>query len=95
MRHMAAAFLPIHPQNPEPRKIAQVAELLQKGGVIIYPTDTIYGIGCDLTNRKSIERLCKIMNVKPHKLDLSFICHDLSHISEYVKRIDTPVFKIL
>ncbi|HNP06998.1 MAG TPA: L-threonylcarbamoyladenylate synthase [Cyclobacteriaceae bacterium] len=92
---MAAAFLPIHPQNPEPRKIAQVAELLQKGGVIIYPTDTIYGIGCDLTNRKSIERLCKIMNVKPHKLDLSFICHDLSHISEYVKRIDTPVFKIL
>lgn len=95
MPHMAAAFLPIHPQNPEPRKIAQVAELLQKGGVIIYPTDTIYGIGCDLTNRKSIERLCKIMNVKPHKLDLSFICHDLSHISEYVKRIDTPVFKIL
>ncbi|GAB1445930.1 MAG: threonylcarbamoyl-AMP synthase [Cyclobacteriaceae bacterium] len=92
---MAAVFLSIHPQNPEQRKIAQVTELLRKGGIIIYPTDTIYGIGCDLTNRKSIERLCKIMNVKPHKLDLSFICNDLSHISEYVKRIDTPVFKIL
>ncbi|MFZ1807299.1 MAG: L-threonylcarbamoyladenylate synthase [Cyclobacteriaceae bacterium] len=92
---MAATFLPIHPQNPEPRKIDQVTKVLLSGGIIVYPTDTIYGIGCDLTNRKSVERLCKIMNVKPHKLDLSFICNDLSHISEYVKRIDTPVFKIL
>ncbi|HCM76170.1 MAG TPA: threonylcarbamoyl-AMP synthase [Cytophagales bacterium] len=92
---MAAIFLPIHPKNPEPRKISQVIEILHQGGIIIYPTDTIYGIGCDLTNRKSIERLCKIMGVKPQKLDLSFICNDLSHISEYVKRIDTPVFKIL
>jgi len=92
---MAAVFLPIHPKNPEPRKILQVVEVLRKGGIIIYPTDTIYGIGCDLMNRKSIERLCKITNVKPQKLDLSFICNDLSHISEFVKRIDTPVFKIL
>lgn len=92
---MPAVFLPIHPQNPEPRKISQVISVLQEGGIIIYPTDTIYGIGCDLTNRKSVERLCKIMGVKPHKLDLSFICNDLSHIAEFVKRIDTPVFKIL
>lgn len=92
---MAAVLLPIHPDNPETRKIAQVVKLLQNGGIIIYPTDTIYGIGCDLMNRKSIERLCRIMGVKPQKLDLSFICNDLSHISEFVKRIDTPVFKVL
>ncbi len=92
---MAAIFLPIHPKNPEPRKIDQVVSVLREGGIIIYPTDTIYGIGCDLMNRKSVERVCKIMGVKPQKLDLSFICNDLSHISEFVKRIDTPVFKIL
>lgn len=92
---MAAELLVIHPQNPELRKINRVVELLQKGGIIIYPTDTIYGIGCDLMNRRSVERLCQIMDVKPQKLNLSFICLDMSHVSEYVKRIDTPVFKIL
>jgi tRNA threonylcarbamoyl adenosine modification protein (Sua5/YciO/YrdC/YwlC family) len=92
---MAAELLKIHPLNPEGRKINHVVEVLRNGGIVIYPTDTIYGIGCDLMNRKSIERLCQIMNIKPQKLDLSFICNDLSHISEYVKRVDTPVFKIL
>lgn len=90
-----AELLPIHPVNPEPRKINRVVEVLKAGGIVIYPTDTIYGIGCDLMNRKAIERLCQIMDIKPHKLDLSFICNDLSHISDYVKRIDTPVFKLL
>ena len=92
---MTAELLKIHPLNPEGRKIQRTIEILKRGGIIIYPTDTIYGIGCDLMNRKAIERLCRVMNIKPHKLDLSFICNDLSHISEYVKRIDTPVFKIL
>ena len=92
---MPAEFLYIHPQNPEKRKINYVVDALRNGGIIIYPTDTIYGIGCDLMNRKSVERLCKIMDIKPNKLDLSFICNDLSHISEFVKRIDTPVFKVL
>jgi tRNA threonylcarbamoyl adenosine modification protein (Sua5/YciO/YrdC/YwlC family) len=92
---MAAEFIKIHPENPEARKISKVVEILQKGGIVIYPTDTIYGIGCDLMNRKSIERLCQIMDIKPHKLDLSFICQDLSQISTFVKRMDTPVFKIL
>ncbi len=92
---MAAELLKIHPQNPEGRKINHVVETLKRGGIIICPTDTIYGIGCDLMNRKSIERLCQIMDIKPQKLDLSFICNDLSHISEYVRKIDTPVFKIL
>ncbi len=92
---MPAELLSIHPQNPEPRKINHAVELLQKGGIIVYPTDTIYGIGCDLMNRRAVERLCQIMDIKPLKLNLSFICSDLSHISEFVKRIDTPVFKIL
>lgn len=92
---MAAEFIKIHPQNPEIRKIIRVVEVLRKGGIIVYPTDTIYGIGCDLMNRKSIERLCHIMDIKPHKLDLSFICHDLSQIATFVRRIDTPVFKLL
>ena len=92
---MAAELLSIHPVNPEPRKIEHVTGVLQKGGIIVYPTDTIYGIGCDLMNRRAVERLCQIMAIKPHKLNLSFICSDLSHISEYVKRIDTPAFKFL
>jgi len=92
---MAAEFMKVHPDNPESRKIIHVVEILKQGGVIVYPTDTIYGVGCDLMNRKAVERLCRILDIKPQKLDLSFICNDLSHISEYARRIDTPVFKIL
>lgn len=92
---MPAELLSIHPVNPEPRKITRVVELLQRGGIIVYPTDTIYGIGCDLMNQRSVERLCHITGVKPQKLNLSFICNDLSHISHYVKRLDTSEFKIL
>jgi tRNA threonylcarbamoyl adenosine modification protein (Sua5/YciO/YrdC/YwlC family) len=95
LQNMSAEFLSIHPQNPEPRKINRAVEILQKNGIIIYPTDTIYGIGCDLMSKRAVERLCQIMEIKPLKLNLSFICSDLSHISRYVKRIDTPVFKIL
>lgn len=92
---MPAEFLKIHPQNPEMRKINRVTEVLRNGGIIIYPTDTVYGIGCDLMSKKAIAQLCRILDIKPNKLDLSFICHDVSQISEYVKRIDTPVFKVL
>lgn len=92
---MSAELLKIHPQNPETRKISRVVEVLKTGGTIIYPTDTIYGIGCDLLNKRAIEKVCHITGIQARKLDLSFICHDLSHISQYVKRIDTPVFKVL
>lgn len=92
---MTAELLSIHPINPEPRKINRAVEILQKGGVIVYPTDTIYGIGCDLMNKRAVERLCQIEDIKPQKMNLSFICNDLSHISEYVKRLDTPAFKVL
>ncbi len=92
---MIAELLYIHPINPEPRKINRAVEVLRKGGVIVYPTDTIYGIGCDLMNKRAVERLCQIEDIKPQKMNLSFICNDLSHISEYVKRLDTPAFKVL
>ena len=92
---MSAEFIKIHPENPEPRKIKRVVEVLQKGGIIVFPTDTVYGIGCDLFSRKAIERLCMIQNIRPTKLNLSFICYDLSHVSGFVRRMETPEFKIL
>lgn len=92
---MTAALLSIHPVNPEQRKIHHVVDVLEKGGIVVYPTDTIYGIGCNLMNRKAIERLCRILDIKPQKLNLSFICSDLSDISAWARRIDTPVFKVL
>ena len=92
---MPAELLKIHPVNPEQRKVRHVTEILLKGGLIVYPTDTIYGIGCNLMNKKAVENLCYVLDIKPQKLDLSFICRDLSQISEYARRIDTPVFKVL
>lgn len=92
---MAAELLKIHPLNPEMRKIDRAVSVFKEGGIVIYPTDTIYGIGCDLMNRKAIERLCRILDIKPQKLNLSFICRDISQISEYVRKIETPQFKVL
>ena len=88
-------LLRIHPQNPQPRLLSQVADCLKSGGIIIYPTDTIYGLGCDIYHPKAIERICKIKNTDPHKAQLSFICRDLSHLSDYTKSIDTPLYRVL
>ena len=85
----------IHPENPQPRLIKQLAECLKDGGIIIYPTDTIYGFGCDILKQKAIERICKIKNIDPKKAQLSFICRDLSHLSDYTKSIDTPLYRVL
>lgn len=85
----------IHPENPQPRLIKQVVECLKDGGVIVYPTDTIYGLGCDIGKPKAIERICKIKNIDPQKAQLSFICNDLSHLSDYTKSIDTPLYRML
>lgn len=85
----------IHPENPQPRLVKQVVECLKDGGVVIYPTDTIYGIGCDIFQHKAIERICKIKNVDPQKAQLSFICKDLSNMSDYTKSIDTPLYRML
>ena len=88
-------LIQVHPDNPQPRLIKQVAECLKGGGVIIYPTDTIYGLGCDINHPKAVERICKIKNVDPQKAQLSFICRDLSHLSDYTKTIDTPLYRML
>ena len=88
-------LLEIHPENPQPRLIKQVIECLQDGGVIIYPTDTIYGLGCDIMQHKAIEKICQIKNIDPQKAQLSFICSDLSHLSDYTKSIDTPLYRML
>lgn len=92
---MAAELLKIHPINPEQRKILRVVEALRNGALIVYPTDTIYGLGCSLFNKKAIERLCQLKQIKPQKLNLSFICHDVSEVANYVRRIETPVYKVL
>ena len=88
-------LLPIHPKNPQHRNVALAADTIRRGGVIIYPTDTIYGLGCDIFNAKAIENICRIKGIDPRKAKLSFICADLSNLSEYAKSISTPVFRIL
>lgn len=87
--------LHIHPQNPQPRQIKTAVECLEKGGVIIYPTDTIYGIGCDIFQHKAIERICHIKQVDPARAQLSFICSDLSDLSKYARQISTPTYRLL
>ncbi|HRO69261.1 MAG TPA: L-threonylcarbamoyladenylate synthase [Chitinophagaceae bacterium] len=88
-------LLRIHPENPQQRHIRTVVDTLEKGGVIIYPTDTIYGLGCDILQQKAVERICRIKNVDPRKAQLSFICSDLSHLSEYSKQVSTSTFRLL
>jgi len=88
-------FIHIHPDNPQPRLVKQVVECLLDGGVIAYPTDTIYGLGCDIFQPKAVEKICRIKGVDPAKAQLSFICRDLSHLSDYTKSIDTPLYRVL
>lgn len=88
-------LIQIHPKNPDERKINMVVESLKKGGVIIYPTDTVYGIGCSIEHPEAIERICAIKQINPQKAQLSFLCNDLSHLSEYTKAISTPLYRFL
>ena len=90
-----AQFIKIYPENPNENAIAKVVKVLQAGGLVIYPTDTVYGLGCDITNTKALEKVAKIKGIKLEKANFSFICHDLSNLSDYVKQIDTSTFKIL
>ena len=90
-----AELLKIYPENPNPKAIQNVVDVLKKGGVIIYPTDTVYGLGCDITNVKALDRIAKIKGVKLERSNFSFICHDLSNLSDYVTQIETPIFKLL
>lgn len=95
MKVILMMLIQVHPLDPQPRLISQVADALRSGGIIIYPTDTIYGIGCDISQPKAIEKICRIKQVDPQKAQLSFICRDLSHLSDFVKNIDTPRYRLL
>lgn len=92
---MKAQYIKTHPANPEQRKIDNVVQVLKNGGIIIYPTDTIYGIGCDLFNKKALSRLVQILGIKSKHLNLSFICSDISQVSEYAKQLPNEVFKMM
>lgn len=90
-----AQFIKIYPQNPNEKEIAKVVNILRDGGIIIYPTDTVYGLGCDITKSRALERIAQLKGVKLEKANFSFVCSDLSNLSDYVKQIDTSTFKIL
>lgn len=90
-----AFFVKVYDENPNTSVINKVVEVLKKGGIIIYPTDTVYGMGCDITNAKAVEKIARIKGIKVDKSNFSFICNDLSHLSDYVKQIDTPTYKLL
>ncbi len=90
-----AFFVKVYDENPNTSVINKVVEVLKKGGIIIYPTDTVYGLGCDITNAKAVEKIARIKGIKVDKSNFSFICNDLSHLSDYVKQIDTPTYKLL
>lgn len=90
-----AQFIKIYPDNPNEAAIQKVVKVLKEGGLVIYPTDTVYGLGCDITNTKALERIAKIKGIKLEKANFSFICNDLSNLSDYIKQIDTATFKIL
>jgi tRNA threonylcarbamoyl adenosine modification protein (Sua5/YciO/YrdC/YwlC family) len=91
---MAAELIRLYPDNPEEKKIRQIAQCLRGGGLVIYPTDTIYGLGCDIHNAKAVEKVARIKGIKPEKNDFSFICYDLSHIADYA-RVSNAAFKLM
>jgi tRNA threonylcarbamoyl adenosine modification protein (Sua5/YciO/YrdC/YwlC family) len=88
-------IIEVHPDNPNPRQIQQVVRLLREGGIIIYPTDTVYGLGCDITKPKAVEQIARIKDVKIEKANFSFICHNLSHVSGYTRPIENSIFKLM
>ena len=90
-----AQLVKLYNENPSEKQLDKIVDVLKKGGLIIYPTDTVYGIGCDITNTKAMEKVAKIKGVKLAKAKFSFICYDLSNLSDYVRQIDTATYKIL
>ena len=94
-KYKSNMIIKIYPENPNPKQIETVVNVLQDGGVIIYPTDTVYGIGCDIHNHRAVERIARIKGIKPEIANFSFICRDLSHLSEYAKQVPTPIFKLM
>ncbi|MEY3920779.1 MAG: hypothetical protein RL634_540 [Bacteroidota bacterium] len=85
----------VHPENPQERIVKKIADCLKDGGVIIYPTDTVYGLGCDIFQPKAVERICRIKGIDPEKANLSFVCSDLSDLSKYARSITTPQYRFI
>ncbi|MDI1324838.1 MAG: L-threonylcarbamoyladenylate synthase [Algoriphagus sp.] len=92
---MPAELIRLYEENPDPRKVKQAVDILRNGGVVIYPTDTVYGMGCDITNQRAVEKICKIKGINPKKHNFSIICADLGNIAQYTKVITKPVFKMM
>ena len=90
-----AQFIKIYEDKPNEAAVAKVVKVLRDGGLVIYPTDTVYGLGCDITNSRALEKIAKIKGIKLEKANFSFVCHDLSNLSDYVKQVDTSTFKLL
>jgi len=88
-------FIKLYNQNPNPGKVREIVEVLRQGGIIVYPTDTVYGLGCDITKPRAIERIARIKGIKPEKANFSFIVFDLSHLSDFTKPIDNTVYKLM
>ncbi|MDR2964064.1 MAG: threonylcarbamoyl-AMP synthase [Bacteroidales bacterium] len=92
---MSCLHIKLYNENPNERQVQQVVEILRAGGVIIYPTDTVYGIGCDIFNKKAVERVARIKGIKLEKANFSFICYDLSHLSDFTKSVDNATYKLM
>jgi len=90
-----AQYFKLYNENPNERTVKQIVEILRNGGVIIYPTDTVYGLGCDIFNHKAVERIARIKGVKLEKANFSFICYDLSHLSDFTKSVDNQTYKLM
>tara|TARA_R100000935_G_scaffold1439_1_gene4582 strand:+ start:139011 stop:139628 length:618 start_codon:yes stop_codon:yes gene_type:complete len=90
-----AQFIKIYEENPNPKDIKKVVDVLKKGGLVIYPSDTVYALGCDITNNRALEKVAQLKGVKLEKANFSFVCEDLSNLSDYVKQIDSATFKLL
>lgn len=87
-------LIKLYENNPNPREIEKICQILRDGGIIIYPTDTLYAFGCDINNSKAVEKICRLKNIDPEKMPLSFVCKDISHISTY-SNIDNSTFRLL
>jgi len=90
-----AEYIRLYEENPDPRRVSQVVALLKGGGVLIYPTDTVYALGCDITQARAVEKICRIKGINPKKHNFSIVCADLSHLAQYTRVISKPVFKMM
>lgn len=94
-KNTTSMLIKIYPENPNPKAIDQAVQTLANGGLVIYPTDTVYGLGCDINNTKAVEAICRIKGFDIKKANLSFVCHDLSHIADFTKPISNSTFKLM